>query len=384
MSSRTATKAASRTTTKPSNTPKKLSPEEVTAYINDPCLNRTFHLPADPLRGRPKPFLVSYADFGFHREGALDDHGEEQVLLFFGPLVSSRLHNAAKDGLAKSYKVRILNVERPGIGKTDSVPAERLLEVWRGVIAALLDHLGIKHVSIGCHSGGTVFGLDFAVHNPQFLHPSRPYIAIAARWVHPSHSGMLIWSLASSLPRSVVARTGNMATFVNSTLGPVLGVSAAVSGSVPQLWSLAKPTGCESEERSDVDLEEDIRDRVAKRVFADSVRGLGQETQVLLRNGAEKDGWSDWGDFDVLAPRLVEAVRAGAGAKLKVDVFFAEKDNMIGDAGAKGTRWFEACWRDVDDVEFRSETVKGSDHDRVWDLRFGVMERVFKTMSQEA
>lgn len=245
----------------------------------------------------------------------------------------------------------------------------------------MLNHLSIKYVSIGCHSGGTVFGLDFALHNPAFLHPSRPYIAIAGPWVHSSQSGMLIWSLASSLPRSLIAQTDKMATFVNSTLGPALGVSAAVSGSVLQLWSQAKPIGREG---PDVGLEEGVRDRVMEHVFVGSVRGLGQETQLLLRNGVEKDGWSDWGDFDVLAPRLAEAVRGVGGPWLKVDVFFAEKDNMIGDAGTKGSKWFEACWRDVDGVEFASETVKGSDHDRVWDLRWDVMERVFKTMTREA
>ncbi|KAF2101244.1 hypothetical protein NA57DRAFT_53220 [Rhizodiscina lignyota] len=358
---------------------KTLSADEFTAYINDPRLNRTFQLPADPSRGRPKPFQVSYADFGFHREDAGDDDGEEQVLLFFGPLMSSRLFHAAKDGLAKRYKVRIVSAERPGIGKTDSVPAEKLLEVWREAIPALLNHLGIKHVSIGCHSGGTIFGLDFAVHNPLLLHPSRPYIAIAGPWVHSSHSGMFIMSLASSLPRSLVAQTDKMATFINS-LGPTLGVSAAVSGSVLQLWPQAKPMGREG---PDVDFEEGVRDRIVKHVFAGSVRGLGQETQLLLRNGVEKDGWSDWGDVDVLAPRLAEAVRDVRGARLKVDVFFAEKDVLIGDAGTKGSKWFEACWRDVDGVEFASETVTGSDHDRVWDLRWDVMERVFKTITRE-
>lgn len=112
---------------------KRFSPEEFDAYISDPRFNRIFELPADPSRGRPKPFQVSYADFGFHREdNASDDAEDEQVLLFFGPLVSSRLHNIAKDGLAKRYKVRIVSAERPGIGKTDSVPAEKLLEIWRG------------------------------------------------------------------------------------------------------------------------------------------------------------------------------------------------------------------------------------------------------------
>ncbi|KAF2230349.1 hypothetical protein EV356DRAFT_509172 [Viridothelium virens] len=382
LATRTTT-SFSRTTTKTSTPAISLSPEEFKAYINDPRFNRTFQLPADPSRGRPKPFQISYSDFGFHREDAGDDDSEEQVLLFFGPLTSSRFFNIAKDGLAKRYKVRVVNAERPGIGKTDSVPAERLLEVWRDAIPALLAHLRIKHVSLACHSGGTVFGLDFAVHHPHLLLPSRPYIAIAGPWVHSSQSGKLLWSLASSLPRSLIAQTGTLATFVNSTLGPALGVSAAVSGGVAQLWPQAKKST--GREGADVAFEEGVRERVAERVFAGGVRGLGQETQVLLRNGVEKDGWSDWGDFDVLAPRLAEAVREVGGAdRLKVDVFFAESDIMIGDAGKKGNRWFEACWRDVDGVEFASETVKGSDHDGVWDLRWDVMEKVFKTMTGEA
>lgn len=128
------TATAGKTATKTTTTGKTLSQGEFDAFINDPRFNRTFQLPADPSHGRPEPFQVSYADFGFHREdaGDGDGDGEEQVLLFFGPLMSSRFFNAAKDELAKRYKVRIVNAERPGIGKTDSVPAERLLEVWRG------------------------------------------------------------------------------------------------------------------------------------------------------------------------------------------------------------------------------------------------------------
>ncbi|KAH8590521.1 hypothetical protein B0O99DRAFT_598989 [Bisporella sp. PMI_857] len=131
--------------TKTTTTAKTVSPEEFTeftAYINDSQLNWTFQLPADRLRGCPKPFQVSYADFGFHCEDAA------------------------------TTIVRIVNAERQGIGKTDSVPAERLLKVWQEVIPALLNHLGTKHVSIGCNGGGAVISLDFAVHNPQFLHPS--------------------------------------------------------------------------------------------------------------------------------------------------------------------------------------------------------------------
>jgi len=113
--------------------PKAVSEEDFNTFINDPRLNRLFELPAELLHGLPQPFQISYADYGFHREAGDDSEPEEeQVLLFFGPLLSSRLWNAAKDELAKRYRVRLVNVERPGIGKTTSVPAGRMLEVWRG------------------------------------------------------------------------------------------------------------------------------------------------------------------------------------------------------------------------------------------------------------
>jgi hypothetical protein len=172
-----------------------------------------------------------------------------------------------------------------------------------------------------------------------------------------------------------------MARFVNSTINPVLGVSAAVSGSILQFGSQAKPIDPTD---PDVDFEEGVRDQIVKRIFSESVAGLGEETQVVLRNGVEKDGWSDWGDFDVLAPRLAQALREIGSARLKIDVFFAEKDNMIGNAGSKGCQWLEECWRDLDGVEFESRTVEGADHDCVWDQRWGVMESVFSTMTREA
>jgi hypothetical protein len=127
----TAATTATETTTETTTATKISSTEEFTAYLSDPRFNRIFQLPADPSRCRPKSLQVSYADYGFHREAAGGDNGEEQVLLFFGPLMSSRFLNAAKDALAKRYKVRIVSAERPGVGKTDVLPADKRLEVWR-------------------------------------------------------------------------------------------------------------------------------------------------------------------------------------------------------------------------------------------------------------
>jgi pimeloyl-ACP methyl ester carboxylesterase len=240
------------------------------------------------------------------------------------------------------------------------VPASRLIQTSRESTAALLEHLGIKHVSIGCHSAGTIYGLDFAVHYPQFLHPSRPYIAFAAPWVHPSHSGVFHLSLAAKLPASLIAHTDKVATFVNIKLGPLHKATAAISGMLP---SIEKPPMHRGQQGPEVEFQEAVLTQTMRRVFADSpgARGLGPETQVVLRRGAEEKGWSDWGDLDVVAPRLAQAIKAASGTRLKVDVFFTEKDSLIGDAGSKGCKWFESCWRDLDSVEFASETVMGAD-----------------------
>lgn len=117
-------------------------------YLNDARFHKTFQLPADPSRGREKPFTVKYADFGFHRddlstdgqqqeerETEAGDAEEEHVILFFGPLLASRLVHVAKDAMFKRHRVRLVNPDRPGIGGTDAVPAEKLLETWRGMLS---------------------------------------------------------------------------------------------------------------------------------------------------------------------------------------------------------------------------------------------------------
>jgi hypothetical protein len=158
----------------------------------------------------------------------------------------------------------------------------------------------------------------------------------------------------------LIAHTDKVATFVNIKMGPLHKATSAISGMLP---SIEKPPTSRGQEGPEVEFQEAVLMQTMRRVFADSpgARGLGAETQVVLRRGAEEKGWSDWGDLDVIAPRLAQAVHAASGTRLKVDVFFTEKDSLIGDAGSKGCKWFESCWTDLDNVEFASETIMGAD-----------------------
>jgi pimeloyl-ACP methyl ester carboxylesterase len=102
---------------------------ELAEYLNDPRFSRNFELPADPAHGRESPFKIRYADFGYRNESHPE---QENVLLFFSPLFGSRLLHIAKDELAKRHKVRIISVDRPGVGGTDAVDPARSMAVWRG------------------------------------------------------------------------------------------------------------------------------------------------------------------------------------------------------------------------------------------------------------
>lgn len=97
--------------------------------LDDPRFNRFFELPANPGAGRDTPFKVKYTDYGYRNEAHPD---QENVLLFFPPLMASRLLQVTKDELAKKHKIRIISLDRPGIGGTDPASPDKRLALWQG------------------------------------------------------------------------------------------------------------------------------------------------------------------------------------------------------------------------------------------------------------
>ncbi|KYK59269.1 hypothetical protein DCS_00399 [Drechmeria coniospora] len=382
-------------------------------YFADARFHQTFQLPADPSRGRHAPFAVKYADFGFHqRSGASqeqrveegkDDRDknegdkkekmdeEENVLLFFGPLLATRMLHVTKDAMAKRHHVRIVNLDRPGIGGTDAVPADKLLETWRDVIPALLQHLGIRHVSIVCQSGGIIYALDAILHNPQILHPSRPYLAMGGPWVHPSHTSVSTMGFVSGLPISLLGQTDKLASFINARVIPLMGSSINLFDKAKR-WVLGDlvanhPPGA-GNDTAEARFEESSTMTMFQAVFAEGVVGISEEAKLLLRRVDGAVGWSDWGDVDAAVPRLVPALRdAGITAQLRVDIFFAAKDSMIGNVGSKGPCWLEECFRREErggghgGLKVSCATMESAEHDTVLDMRWDAMEQILKTIA---
>lgn len=375
-------------------------------YVNDPRFSRTFELPADPARGRTKPFKVTYADYGYRNE----DHPEqENVLLFFGSLMASRLIHIPKDELAKKYKIRIIDPDRPGVGGTDDVDVKNRMSTWLGtilltinyeysigvhsnqprieVIPALLASLHIPHVSVACHSGGTVYALDFVLHHPHLLHPTRPYLAIGGPWILPSRTDSAALGLLQRLPAGVIGTTDKLVSMVNHVaplFGSSVGVSLALVEKLTPASLLASAAdgdgvgGGADRMPEGAKFEADVWPALIKKVYEQSVKGLSGDAVLLLQKVAGVDGWGDWGDYDVLIPRLAGDLRA-AGRRLRVDVFYAEKDHMIGDGGSKGPSWFDRCWEEGAGgvIDYQSRTIAGADHDWVWSLKWDAVREAF-------
>ncbi len=246
--------------------------------------------------------------------------------------------------------------------------------------------MNIKHVSVGCHSAGTVYAFDFILHHPEFLHPERPYLAIGGPWIPPAQSGVISMLLAKSLPAAVIGKSETLARFMKSTVNPVLGAgTSAVSGLFGVVARsigvarAAEPDGPET----DGAMELRLRPTLLSKAYSENLQGMGADAVLMMHKVPDADrvaGWSDWGDYHAYVPRLVEALRA-SGRKLTVDAFHAETDSMVGDYGEQGPTWFDACWakdRCGDGViTYSASCVDGADHDLVWSIKNGVPEKVF-------
>ncbi|KAM0340152.1 hypothetical protein ACHAPU_010644 [Fusarium lateritium] len=348
-------------------------------FLKDPRFSQSFELPADPSDDHPC-LQVKYADYGYHNPTTPE---EEHVLLFFAPLCASRMLHCAKDELAKKNHVRIVVMDRPGFGGTDPVKLEKRPFLCRKMALALLQHLGIKHVSVACHSGGTIYALDMLLHHPEILHPERSYIAIGAPWILPLRSSLWSTKLIQSLPNSIMGQADKVIGFVAGTLGPAFAPSAGIGEIIK--GSFGPGTGASDVSSPDAALEESLESKLFSFVQSESIKGFSDELQFLMQKVEGITGWGDWLDYDDLMPKLAEVLKK-ADRKLSVEVFYGEQDSLIGAHGTRGTEWLDSCW-EGDSIKgvvtYKAQAVKETDHDTIWSIRRGVPEKVLKNIGTE-
>lgn len=239
---------------------------------------------------------------------------------------------------------------------------------------ALLNHLGIKHVSVACHSGGTVYALDMLLHHPEILHPERSYMAIGAPWILPSRTNIWSMSLAKALPVGMMAHADKAIGFFNRTLGTAFTSSAGFS------HIFSKSSSVDDDKLSeDERFEKSLDLAIFKAVHEENIEGFSDESLFLMQKVNGVPGFGEWSDYDDLVPKLVESLK-GADRRLTIDVFYAEEDSMIGAPGTAGPEWMNACWKgeQIDDtIIYNAKTIEGADHNSIWAIIHGLPEEVF-------
>lgn len=376
------------------------SSTRATELACDIRLHKSFQLPPNHSIGRTTTIRVSYSDVGYSESKSTPgkpDHVESDdipVVLFAGGMFGGRYQAFSVDDLCKKHRVRFLAIDRPGIGGTDMVNLSQRVTTWLDMVPALLNHIGVKHVHLAAHSAGTIFVLNTILHLRHLLHPKKPFAALFGPWVHPSKSGKWTFSAVGLLPELAIGTWHHWAKMINNHIAPVLTASG-----VP--FTKISKTSISAVSRTTVQEDSTIGDSnetawrkaseavITNYIFAENVEGASQEALLCLRKG--KTTWGQWQDIDGAVLRMAENERARKDdsrmaheEKLKIQIFFAENDEMTGKGGQK---WLDSCFTQdgvAEVINLKSEVIAGTDHNDILGLQNGAMEKMIRSVGQRA
>ena len=353
---------------------------EVALRYKQPQYHYKFTLPATKDHG---DLQIGYSDLG--RQPDVDNN--PPVILFMPGLQATRLLGDFLGIVGLKLGTRIITVDRyatptvvyqtdlacrPGIGKSTQVPLQQRLKTWVELVPKLLAHLNIEHVSLVSHSAGTLYLLNTLYSCRELLSPT-PYVALLGAampktlrihanekgpYVDVAQSGVRLLQAAQILPSGVFGGLDTLSRTVATTVGPAIGSSISFAFSL-----LPSKPAPESENRTRWKTEYGVSaavldgDAACEAMYCETLAGMNDEARLCLR----KDGstWEACDDFEAFVKKLDEKEKDRT-EKLKVRIYFAEEDSLIGE---KGKQYMEKCWSEVDAIEYSSVTVPGSNHD---------------------
>ncbi|PYI30924.1 hypothetical protein BP00DRAFT_371961 [Aspergillus indologenus CBS 114.80] len=343
--------------------------------------HQRFILPATADHG---PLAVTYADVGPRQH---EDGTPVPTILAVPGMAGSRLWLYHKDHLANEIGVRILSIDRPGIGGSTAVPIEKRVFVWLESVTALLDYLSISHVVPISHSAGTIYLLNLLVHKRDLLLPQTPIAMLLAPWVEPKHSDVLSMQMAQMLPKGILNQWNKLIGFTLTKAAPTLGASSGIlanmSSSLPGMGRSLDPEehdACLTTYGMPVEAVEKLEKITMEYMFTESSTGINDEAMVCLKKGS-LGLWGACEDLPAYVRQLLQSEHDHKQhypqeAPLRLVAGFAEKDSMI---GSRGQRYFEQCFTRADlggGVAFESVVMPGTDHDSIWSTRTGVLEKL--------
>jgi pimeloyl-ACP methyl ester carboxylesterase len=166
------------------------------------------------------------------RKVAVEEAGDPdgQPAVWFHGAFSSRLEVCYLDGAARELGVRLIGLNRPGVGGSDPHPG-RTDVGYADDVAQVMDHLGIDRAAVGGLSNGGMFTMAVASAMPHRVvravpyNPSSPVADPAAR-AGLSRKGRMSYAYMGRKADSIVERLatrhkpGRIATLLNKLSNP--------------------------------------------------------------------------------------------------------------------------------------------------------------------
>lgn len=318
---------------------------------------------------------VTFADIGCETGPAL---------LYLPGMFASRYLGIPLHTIAARAGVRLLVVDRPGMGDSTDVPLAQRIAAWIDIVPRLLAHLKITRVNLVSHSAGAIYLLNTWAKCHDVVNP---VIALLAPWVDPTHSRVTAMQIAQYIPTKAFAAWHHIPRFFVLRASPVLALSGSLvrhmsplSGrSAAEELSFVEANWRRVERDYGIPYEEQVAlARLTLRfMYAEDTVGANSEALQCLRK-EEGNNWGVCSDYAACAQMLAadEASREGPAI---VRTYFAMKDALV---GSRGQTYFEQCWQaaELDGIDFVSKTIEGSDHDtlsqsvEVWEEIFSLVK----------
>ncbi|KAL5336979.1 Alpha/Beta hydrolase protein [Aspergillus crustosus] len=314
------------------------------------------------------PLNVSYADIGC---------ATGPTLLYLPGMFASRYLGIPMHLMAERAGVRLVVVDRPGMGASTNVEPGDRIAVWLDMLPRLLAHLNIQRVNLVSHSAGAIFLLNTWARYRELI---APVVTLLAPWVDPAHSRVVPMQLAQYVPTKAFAIWHQIPRFFVTQASPVFASSGALVRKMSMSSGLSGGASQDESDRTFLDanyrrIERDygvpvkesaeLSELAVQYMFSEETVGGNGEALQCLR----KTKGSDWGaceDYAGCARTLGQQEREGGGrGSVKLRVYHAETDSMV---GKKGQRYVDECWNlgeGYDGIEYTARMVKGTDHDTV-------------------
>ncbi|TFK30633.1 hypothetical protein FA15DRAFT_662645 [Coprinopsis marcescibilis] len=156
--------------------------QAVAQYLRSTRLTTLVRLTRQPHASQENPLTVSFSDLG--------SPNGYPVVVFLG-LGCVRHIMGLYDEMAECLGLRLITIDRWGLGRTDSRPkSSKGIIQWASAVEEVLDLLRINECSIMAHSAGAPYALSFANKVPSRI---RGDVCLLAPWVGGSENSGYRW-----------------------------------------------------------------------------------------------------------------------------------------------------------------------------------------------